>query len=663
MEQDDCQKSGISGESISCGKMTRRVRSPRVFGLLMAISVALSVILLRNTGGLQFLELAVYDQFLRFQPQIDRPASRIVLVTIGETDIRNLGEWPLSDRTLARLLKTILSHRPAVVGLDIYRDIPVPPGSDELVEVISESRNIVTIRKLGDSTSPGVPPPYMLEEGRMTGFNDIIVDPDGVVRRGLLFLHEEDAAHYAFPLLVALVYLAEKQIAPQSDPDNPLLFRLGETTFVPLEGNDGGYVHADAGGYQFFLDFSGIRPGFPVLSVSAVLAEDFSPALIRDRIVLIGSTAESIKDFFFIPFSRSVETGRRISGVELHGGIVNQLLLSAEGTSRQMRFLPEYGEWLWILLWSLAGYLLALWARSFRRLVLMDMLAIAAVAGLTFIAFQQYWWIPAVPPAIGGFLTSALVIAAISYHERRERDLLMNLFACHVSADVAKAIWQDRDRFLAGGRPRSQQLTATVLFTDLRGFTSVAEDMEPRALMEWLNEYMDAMTRAVMACDGVVNKFIGDALMAVFGVPVARMNEEEIKLDAVNAVRCAVIMKETIARMNRDWSERGLPTVRMRVGIHTGPLVVGSLGSVRRQEYTVLGDTVNTAARLENYDKGFEPDSICRILIGEPTRKWIENLYQTRRVGAVSLKGKQQTVTVFQVIDDHDGPDTTEMIS
>ena len=202
-----------------------------------------------------------------------------------------------------------------------------------------------------------------------------------------------------------------------------------------------------------------------------------------------------------------------------------------------------------------------------------------------------------------------------------------------------------------GGRPRPRKVTATVLFTDLKGFTTVSEGLDPQILMDWLNEYMEAMAHIVIEHGGVINKYIGDAIMAVFGVPVPRTNDSEIDRDAVNAVNCALSMSEELNILNKKWRERDLPVTKMRIGIYTGQLVAGSLGSAQRMEYTVIGDTVNIASRLESFDKDFEgaPGSTCRILAGDETLRRLGGGYRTEKVGSVALKGKDEKVLIYMV--------------
>jgi adenylate cyclase len=230
----------------------------------------------------------------------------------------------------------------------------------------------------------------------------------------------------------------------------------------------------------------------------------------------------------------------------------------------------------------------------------------------------------------------------------------MQLFSRHVSKQVAEGIWRERDQFLDGQRPRPQQLVATVLFTDLVGFTSVSEKLAPEELMDWLNECMEPMAKRVSAHGGVIEQFTGDAIVAVFGVPIARKDEGEISQDAINAVNCALDMETILRDLNRHWVTQNRPATAMRIGIYTGPMVAGSLGSSDRLEYVVIGDTVNVASRLESFEKELFPLDLtgrpCRILIGEATLRRLHERFLTERVGQVSLKGKEERIHVYRVL-------------
>jgi adenylate cyclase len=241
----------------------------------------------------------------------------------------------------------------------------------------------------------------------------------------------------------------------------------------------------------------------------------------------------------------------------------------------------------------------------------------------------------------------------MSYRENRQRALLMNLFSKHVSPQVADAIWQQRDEIMESGRLKSQKLIATMMFVDLKGYTAVSEKMEPQELIQWLNSYLEIMTDRVIEHDGIINTYLGDGLMAGFGIPIPRSSGELIGLDAVNAIQCALALEQDTEKLNHQWEQNGMPAVQLRVGIHTGPLVAGSLGSSERMMYSTIGDTVNVASRLESFsldEAGFTAGTNCRILISDSTRSHVESRFVLEPVGEVALKGKESVISAFRVI-------------
>jgi len=177
--------------------------------------------------------------------------------------------------------------------------------------------------------------------------------------------------------------------------------------------------------------------------------------------------------------------------------------------------------------------------------------------------------------------------------------------------------------------------------------------MPPEDLIDWLNTYMESMAGLIMKYGGVVDSYAGDGIKADFGVPLPRGSEEEIRQDAVNAVNCALAMQKEMHRLNGEWQEKGHPEMGIRIGLFTGPVVGGLLGSSQRLKYTTIGDTVNIASRLESYDKEVAKDSLCRILIGDSTLKCLDGRYHTEAIGEVSLKGKNEKITVHRVLGEN----------
>jgi adenylate cyclase len=597
------------------------------------------------------MELATYDWYLRLKPKTSVSNSRIILIAISENDISNLGRWPLPDATLAQLLGILIQHQPRAIGLDIYRDVSVPPGRNEFDEILTSNTNIITVMTFGET---GVPPPPALSNTNQAGFNDMLVDPGGVVRRGLLFMDDGETVAYSFALRLALLYLQVEGIIPQPDPSNPEYIRLGQTTIRPFQSTDGGYVDADARGYQFLLDFRDVRGSFPSFSLSALLSGEIDPETFRDKIVLVGVTAQSVKDFFYTPFSRGLQADQQVAGIELHAHLTNQLLRCALEGSSTVNVFSEWEENSWILLWGIMGGAIGLRLYGPWRFSLLGTGGVLILGLLAYPALLGGWWIPVVPPAMTWLLSATVVTAYMTNQEKRQRAVLMRLFSSHVSPEIAEVIWQQREHILERGRPKSQRLIATVFFTDLQGYTSVSEKMDPQALIDWLNTYMESMAEVVMAHGGVVDDYAGDGVKANFGVPLPRTGEKEFRQDAVNAVTCALTMERELKRLNELLRSQRLPSVGLRIGMCTGTVVAGSVGSKQRLKYTTVGDTVNTASRLENLGKDLidleATESPCSIVISETTLRYLENKFKTQWVGEVSLKGKDEKINAYRVL-------------
>lgn len=621
-----------------------------VAGLLCATAFAL-VYPLRLAGWLETIELMAYDHYLRAHALAQPPDARVVLVGATDEDMNRWG-WPLSDALLAQTLEKLQAQGPAVIGIDLYRDLPRGEGREAFERVMLEHPNIVAVAKIGDGGKGGIAPPPFLDPERI-GFADVVLDRADVVRRGLLYLDDGQQMFTGFALRLALLYLAPHGIGMQADPDDPQRLRLGEHVLPPLEPDDGGYAGADAAGYQFLLDYSGGPAPFARLTLSDVLDDRVAANTLRGRIVILGVAGQSVKDFFATPFSSGSHAEVTVHGITLHGHIASQLLRMALDGVPPLRTLPEAQEAAWIALCCALGGLLGYGLRHPVRFGLAFALGIVAIYAAGQFGMVQRFWIPVVPPLLGWIAAALLNVTYLTVLERRQRDQLMQLFSRHVSGAVAEEIWNNHEAFLSGsGRPLPRRLEVTVLFSDIRGFTSISERLSPETLMDWLNEYTGAMADLVIAHGGMVDKFIGDAVMAVFGAPLPRNSVAEVAADAVRAVDCALAMDQSLQALNARWAARGLPPIAIRIGINSGPVVAGSLGSSRRLEYTVIGDTVNTASRLESLDKGWEGLSggeRCRILVSESTMAYLDGRFEAQGIGSVRLKGKDSEVAVFRI--------------
>lgn len=627
------------------------------------LGVGAIVLGLRALGWLQPLEWGAYDKMFLLRPP-EPPDDRITIVGLKEADIEALGS-PISDEDLATLIETLSEFEPRAIGLDFYRNVPVEPGYDRLVEIFESTPNLFGIeKKVADDRGQAIGPPPVLAENNRVAVNDVTLDADGNLRRGLLFLTDENGVnHSSLGLVLAWLYL---EAEPNFDPaaqTHPEYLQLGPAVFVPFEANDGGYVRADAGGYQILLNFRGPSGSFATVSVSDVLEGNADGDLFRDRVVLIGPLAPSLNDFFYTPYSHSLfpdffTSPDETAGVEVQAHLTSQILSSALDGRPLIRVWPEPLETLWILAWSLWGGVVVWTLRQQRWMVFALMGSGLLLGGIAYGAFLLGWWIPIAPPLLGIVGSSVALTSYIAHLERQDRQLMMHLFGRHVTSTVAEEIWRQRHQILQEGRLVGQKATATVLFTDIKNFSTLAEEIDAEPLMRWLNEYMEGMAEVVLEHHGAIDKFIGDSVMAVFGVPLLRESEAEIAADAVAAVRCAVRMGQKLRELNQRWKRSGQPIISMRVGIATGPLVVGSLGSSQREDYTIIGDSVNVAARLESFDKELD-GGICRILIGESTYRYVQGQFSIQLLGSALLKGRQKPVKIYQVMWEASNPPQT----
>lgn len=303
--------------------------------------------------------------------------------------------------------------------------------------------------------------------------------------------------------------------------------------------DEGAYVRADTAGYQYLLDYRGRLSATQVYTLTDVLEGRLPAEQLTGKIVLLGVMAASVPDYLQIPVRRFLTDGPetkapaqdqagRIAGVALHALQVNQLLRFALAGDVPIHGLSDSAEMGWLWVWCLTGVGLALCRLRFGWLLALMAATLAVLTGVWQAAFLQQIWLPLAAPMLGLTIATALSSAYLLVCEQTERKLLTNLFACYTPPEVVHTLWRERRRLIAGRRLLSQRLTATVLFSDIRSFTTIAETLEPARLMDWLNVYMEAMAQVVMAHGGMVKQYVGDEVMALFGVPVPRQTEAEI---------------------------------------------------------------------------------------------------------------------------------------
>ncbi|MEA5624588.1 CHASE2 domain-containing protein [Nostoc sp. UHCC 0251] len=394
--------------------------------LITAASVAVCVLLLHSIGLLQSLELAALDQFFRLRPN-EPPEERITIVMIDEVSLNEVGSWPIPDAKIAQLLQKLNLHKPRAIGLDIYRNLPVEFGNQELHNAYKSMPNLIGIQLLANDKNVSVSPPQGLAQDQV-GFNNVLYDLDGKVRRSLLYWHVKSQVHESFALKLALLYLKPEGITPTKAKNNPKYLQLGKAAFTRFEANDGAYVGADARGYQILSNFpkpkcqssSGEFCSFRQVSMRDVLADKVKENLIKDRIILIGSTAASLQDFVFIPYSSSLMgTAKPVPGIQLQAYFISELISAALQGRPLLKVWPDLVEDLWIFIWSYLGTVMTWRIRHATKSLFSILVACFVLTLSAYLAFLYGWWIPLIP-SLFSFCSSAIWITSRIAHMQEE---------------------------------------------------------------------------------------------------------------------------------------------------------------------------------------------------------------------------------------------------
>ncbi|MGK7954422.1 MAG: CHASE2 domain-containing protein [Crocosphaera sp.] len=429
--------------------------------LVTAPTITAIVLGVNQLGVLQVLEWAAYDQWFRLRPQ--QPASqRITIVTIDEEDLTQLNQWPLSDQIIAQTLNTLKDKNARVIALDIYRDLVVKPGHEELAEVFETTPNLIGVEKV--SGRPVAPPPILAEK-KQVGLADLVIDSDSKVRRALLSVRRKDdqeeggqKIQLSLGTQAALKYLEKKDITLQPvSEENSHQLQLGKAVFSPLSPNSGGYVNADTGGYQILLNYRGVHEEFATISLQDLLNNNFDPNLISDRIVFIGSIAESLNDQFYTPFSSVLDhQPSRIGGVVIHANISSQIISAALEGRPLMKVVPESLEWKIIFISSLLASIVT-WklvvSRSRQHKIysfislLMISLGVPSVMllGIAYYLFLNGWWIPIIAPGLSIFLSvfSIPIYNNFSLFKMASIDGLTSLYNRRYFDNYLDQLWEE----------------------------------------------------------------------------------------------------------------------------------------------------------------------------------------------------------------------------
>ena len=568
----------------------------RLLFVAMVLAVTGAWCWLSQIGFVQNLENRTQDrlQFAR------TPSADIVLVTIDNESIQELGVWPWGRGMHGQIIENLTSAGANVIGYDVTFSEASQPAADERLKTAIDNSDRVILASESVLEIRGNDLPLEVSElrpifGDATSYGPttLVPDADGVVRRVPQEVQRgEQVTYQTFAGLIV-------------------------HAFKPAVTVHGGLLR---------VPFVGGPETFESVSAASVYQNTFDPATVRGKIVLVGATASDLHDEYLTPASH----GQAMSGVEIQANVIQALL---EGES--LRLSSTLAE-LAILI-GLALLLLICGLTFKLRYMLVTALVISVGYVVTVVAVSgNGLLLPVVYPLS---LIVAIVVLDIAYRYRDEsgrRLFIQQAFGRYVSPTVVDKLVKGEAALELGGHKEE----LTILFSDIRGFTTLSEKMAPEDLVHFLNEYLTGMTGAVLDQEGTVDKYIGDAVMAFWGAPLPQSDH------AIRAVETALTMRTRLAKLNARWAAQGRPTIDIGIGLNTGRVIVGNMGSEKRFDYTVIGDDVNLASRLESLTKFYG----VGILVSEATLRELNGRYLTRPLDKVAVKGKKDAVKIFEVI-------------
>ena len=610
-----------------------RRATPYGIGSILMICFAMSPIA-------ESINLLTYDLVLstiqKRSTNKEKAKSQVIVIGIDENDINQFG-WPMNDNYLCKAIQTLSQWGAASISLDLYRDVEVPPQNTCLRKIIKTNKKMISIRNIAENIPaiPGTP-------DHQQGFNDLVVDSDGVIRRDLVHVSNQE-------LSIRSLALRMLEVANQK----PILDKQVEAlpSEIWLTKNAGGYLSLPGAGYQTMLDTNNLE-NIRTKSLSDVLNKSIKPSEITGKIVLIGSTAKSIKDVYEIPQSRfhSGDSYLRIPGVKIHALRVINLTELIQNEKASIRALKREKTQLLAILLFILGVALAEIPKSLKVSILsIGLTAISIGLGLILLQAKLNIWVGLSLPI------SAIVISGVAGSARRglvsqqHQRVMQKLLGQTSSPAVAEQLWERRNELLQNGRFLGKEQWVTILFTDTCNFTTVSEQLTPSELMNWLNRGMSIAVDAVNKRDGMVNKFTGDGMLAVFGAPLSKGRNQ----DAKNAIEAAEEIQIKFKELNRKLKKEKTHKMGLRIGIHSGVVLTGSLGNTQRLEYAVMGDTVNCASRLESYEKSRQ-NNLVRVLVSSATRENLgsnDKKYFWESWGALKVKGRREELIVYELKD------------
>jgi len=651
--------------------------------------IFLALILFRmDFTFLNFMELKALDLRMVSRGKM-ASGGETIIVTIDEKSLSELGRWPWPRTVMAKLVDQLKAYGAKAVGFDI---IFSEPDENSNLKTISELSKDVQKMKVPDKRIR-----VLLENRRRTADTDAALARSVgraknvtlgyffyISSKEVAYLTEKEIAAGAaliasseYPVTISSkttdkdafikAYSAQANLKPLSEaaencgyfnatPDSdgvirwaPLVIRFRDNLYsslpismlrqykdwptLTLKLDESGVesfvldkypIPTDKAG-SLLINFLGPPKTFPHYSITDVIHKRLSPDLFKNKMVIVGATATGIYDMRVTPFSATYP------GVEIHATVIDNIL--------HKNFLVVGTKFVDVCTIILLGLLVGITVPRTKAaqgiLLILILLGLFTLMNVCIFAYLNIWRNLIYPTLT--MMTIYLGITVYRYMtEEKEKKKIRGAFQYYLTSSVINEMLKDPSKLKLGGDKKN----LTALFSDIRGFTSFSETMTPEQLVHLLNEYLTAMTDMVFKYDGLLDKYMGDAIMAVYGAPLDQPDHP------LRACRTALDMMKELKKLQKKWAEEGQPVLDIGIGISSGDMVVGNMGSQMRFDYTVMGDSVNLGSRLESINKEYGTN----IIISEYTYEAVKDVLLCRELDSVRVKGKQLPVKIYELL-------------
>ncbi|HTF99650.1 MAG TPA: adenylate/guanylate cyclase domain-containing protein [Nitrospirota bacterium] len=619
-------------------------------GIVIALIVALvlSVLHFMNASFLEVLEDKTLDMRFNLRGKIT-PGPETVIAAIDEKSINKLGRFPWTRSVWGRVVDRLTEESAKVIVFDVFFTEPENVEADDMLQQAIRRSGRVVLPVVFDFSETGykesgftdkqldfmLPSAYAVIKHTDSAFSplsakmvlptmlrfstyskalaqiNMIPDSDGTLRWEMLAIEYHGDFYAPIGLQAARLYRGFEMTDLSLDYTGNV--QMGDTT-IPTDGYG-----------RMLINYRGPAGTFPVYSISDILDRSTPPGAFKDKIILIGPTAIGIYDLRVTPFSNNMP------GIEKHASVVDNVL--------HKDFIYRTDTNVYLLIFVFAGILgIALPRLGAKAGVALFLALFFGYLGVVYYLFvAKGIWFNVVYPAFALFFGYTSQTAYRFFmEERRARDI-RRMFSSYVSKRIVDELIRDPSKTKLGGDRKE----ITVLFSDIRGFTTFSEKHEPEEVVSLLNEYLGAMTEIVFEYEGTLDKFVGDAIMALWGAPVGQPDHAE------RAVKCALAMITKLKELQAKWTAEGKYAIDIGIGINTGDMVVGNMGAEgKKMDYTVIGDNVNLGARLEGLTRKYNN----HIIISEYTYAKVKNIVDAKELDSVTVKGKEKPVVVYDLV-------------